>query len=55
MYPVETAADMGMVTETHRPIEELGQGEILINHLVRLGLCSVLQIGIERVMCSSSI
>lgn len=39
MYPLETAADTGMVTETLRGIEELGQGEILINHLVMLGLC----------------
>lgn len=42
MCPLETAADKGTATETHRSIEELGQGEILINHLVMLGLCWVL-------------
>lgn len=42
MYPLETAADTGTAAGTHGGIGELGQGEILINHLVMLGLCSVL-------------
>lgn len=32
-------ADTGTAAQTHCGIEDLGQGEILINHLVMLLLC----------------